>query len=134
MRTGAGYEKSAAFYYLHCRNIDVAVASVGVGNLVRAFAECGRVENYGIESGIDVRYFSEGTIHKIGGNILLGSDNGIYIFSPEKLKKQDYFSPLVFSRLLLFGKEVYYKNSPMIVTPLAPNALDTISQTIHIKI
>ena len=72
-------------------------------------------ENYGIESGIDVRYFSEGTIHKIGGNILLGSDNGIYIFSPEKLKKQDYFSPLVFSRLLLFGKEVYptMKNSPL---------------------
>ena len=40
----------------------------------------------------------------------------------------------IYSSGFLFGKEVYYKNSPMIVTPLAPNALDTISQTIHIKI
>ena len=63
-------------------------------------------ENYGIESGIDVRYFSEATICKMGKDILLGSDDGIYIFSPEKLKKQDYFSPLTFSRFLLFGREV----------------------------
>ena len=40
----------------------------------------------------------------------------------------------IYSSGFLFGKEVYYKNSPIVVTPLVPNALDTISQTIHIKI
>ncbi len=72
-------------------------------------------ENYGTESGIDVRYFSEATICKIGKDIFLGSDDGIYIFSSDKLKKQEYFSPLVFSRFLLFGKEVDpdTENSPL---------------------
>lgn len=40
----------------------------------------------------------------------------------------------IYSSGFLFEKEVYYKNSPIIVTPLVANAQDTLSQTIHIKV
>ncbi|MEG1585254.1 MAG: two-component regulator propeller domain-containing protein [Bacteroidales bacterium] len=63
---------------------------------------------YSINEGLDCADFSEASILKLSDNrIGVGSNVGIYVFDPTKLRKKQFVPPLVFTDFQLFNKTVH---------------------------
>lgn len=64
-------------------------------------------ERYSGLKEVEVSYFSESSICKTkSGEILCGSSDGLVCFYPDSVQKSYFSPPLVFTKLLLFNKEV----------------------------
>lgn len=70
-------------------------------------------KNYGLES---VTFSESSTCRLQSGEIYAGTNNGFYKFNPSKVRSASYVPKLVFTRFILFNKEVVIgdKHSPLL--------------------
>jgi len=96
-------------------NVVYTIIDDGQGNLwlttensiVKFNKKTAKVETFGKGNELENVEFSEAAAYLLhSGEICVGSKSGFYSFNPEAVKRRIIKAPLVFTRLLLFNKEV----------------------------
>ena len=76
-------------------------------SIVKLSKKTSKIETFGKGNELENVEFSEASAHLLhSGEICVGSKSGFYSFNPESVKRRVINAPLVFTRLLLFNKEV----------------------------
>lgn len=72
-----------------------------------------RFENYDERSiSFRVRFSEAASTLTSGGDMLFGTSNGLFMFTPDSIRKSSYVPPVVFSKLMVANEDVIPERSP----------------------